>query len=54
MSEERLTSPELTATQLKQRADDYRRMAGTALEAPVVAALLRLAERYERIASDVK
>ena len=45
-------SPELTSTQLRERATEYRRMAETAREAAVVTSLLRLAERYDGAAGE--
>jgi hypothetical protein len=52
MSDDRSMPSELTAGELSARAAEYRRMAGTALEARVVAALLRLAARYDMIATE--
>ena len=52
MKEGEPMSPEVTSTQLRERAAEYRRMAETAREAAVATSLLRLAERYDGAAGE--
>jgi hypothetical protein len=43
---------ELTVDQLRERVTRYRRMAETAPKDSVIASLLRVADRYERMAKE--